>query len=168
LAACSTNGTPSSTGPGSNQTTTAAASASAAASQSAAAPSPTPTAIQNLIISSAEKSQLTAAYVASKRISISDLAGGGPTAGSVYYAYDPSTEIYWALASFTPSSTASLTVQVGFQDGGSYGMYKKAGSGAWQLQQPGFPEICGEVKFFPQAVLTTWGISTSPLPPACA
>ena len=90
-----------------------------------------------------------------------------PAAGSVYYAYDPSTDTYWALASFAPSSTASLNVQVGFQDGGSYGMYKKAGSGSWQVQQPGFPEICGEAKFFPQAVLTAWGISTSSLPPAC-
>ena len=169
LAACSTNGTPSSAGPGNGQTTTVAASANAnaAASQPAAAPSPTPTGIQNLVISSAEKSQLAAAYVASKSISLSDLAGGGPAAGSVYYAYDPSTDTYWALASFAPSSTASLNVQVGFQDGGSYGMYKKAGSGSWQVQQPGFPEICGEAKFFPQAVLTAWGISTSSLPPAC-
>jgi hypothetical protein len=169
LAACSTNGTPSSAGPGNGQTTTVAASANAnaAASQPAAAPSPTPTGIQNLVISSAEKSDLTAAYVASKSISVSDLAGGGPTAGSVYYAYDPSTDTYWALASFAPSSTASLNVQVGFQDGGSYGMYKRAGSGSWQVEQPGFPEICGEAKFFPQPVLTAWGISTSPLPPAC-
>ena len=165
MAACSANRTPGSDAPGNSQTT--APAATAAASQQAAAPSPTPTGIQNLVISSAEKSQLAAAYVASKSISLSDLAGGGPAAGSVYYAYDPSTDTYWALASFAPSSTASLNVQVGFQDGGSYGMYKKAGSGSWQVQQPGFPEICGEAKFFPQAVLTAWGISTSSLPPAC-
>ena len=165
LSACSANQTPNSAGPDNGQTT--APAATAAASQPAAVPSPTPTGIQNLVISSAEKSDLTAAYVASKSISISDLAGGGPEAGSVYYAYDPSTDTYWALASFAPSSTASLNVQVGFQDGGSYGMYKKAGSGSWQVQQPGFPEICGEAKFFPQAVLTAWGISTSSLPPAC-
>lgn len=86
--------------------------------------------------------------------------------GSVYYAYDPATDTYWALADFAPSSTASLNVQVGFQDGGSYGMYRKAGAGSWQVQQPGFPPICGEAKFFPQAVLMAWSISTS-LPPAC-
>src|SRR5262249_15254358 len=129
-------------------------------------PSATPTGIQNLVISSAGKSQLAAAFVAAKGISLSDLAGGGPEAGSVYYAYDPSTDTYWALASFTPSSTASMNVQVGFQDGGSYGMYRKTGSGSWQVEQPGFPEICGEVKFFPPAVLTAWSISSS-LPAAC-
>src|SRR5215467_16275946 len=111
MSACSANRTPSNAGPPSGQATAPAATA-AAASQSAAAPSPTPTGIQNLVISSAEKSQLTAAYVASKSISLSDLAGGGPEAGSVYYAYDPSTDTYWALASFAPSSTASLNVQV--------------------------------------------------------
>jgi hypothetical protein len=165
MAACSANQTPNSAGPNNGQTS--APAATAAASQPAAAPSPTPTGIQNLVISSAGKSDLTAAYVALRGISFSDLAGGGPEAGTVYYAYDPSTDTYWALARFAPSSTASLDVQVGFQDGGSYGMYKKAGSGSWQVQQPGFPEICGEAKFFPQAVLTVWGISISSLPPAC-
>jgi hypothetical protein len=164
LAACAAHGTPGSAGLTNGQTATAPASA--AASQPAAAPSPTPTGIQNLVISSAEKSQLTAAYVASRSISLSDLAGGGPEAGSVYYAYDPSTDTYWALAAFAPSSTASQEVLVGFQDGGSYGMYRKTGSGSWQVEQPGEPEICGEVKFFPPAVLTAWGISMS-LPPAC-
>jgi hypothetical protein len=163
ITACSANGTPASGGPGNGQTTTPAATA--AASQPTA-PSPTPTGIQNLVISSTEKSQLTAAFVAFKAISLSDLAGGGPTAGSVYYAYDPSTDTYWALADFAPSSTASLNVQVGFQDGGSFGMYRKAGSGSWQVESPGEPPICNEVKFFPPAVLAAWSISMS-LPPAC-
>ena len=169
LSACSTNQTPGSAGPDNGQTTAPAATAAASqgTSPAAATPSATPTGVQNLVISSAGKSELTAAYVASRSISISDLAGGGPEAGSVYYAYDPSTDTYWALASFAPSSTASMNAQVGFQDGGSYGMYKKVGSGSWQVQQPGFPEICGEAKFFPQAVLTVWEISTSSLPPAC-
>jgi len=166
LTACSANGTPASAGGGNGQTTTPA---SAVASQSAAAPSATPSApagVQNLVVSSAEKSNLTAAYVALKGISLSDIGGGGPMPGSVYYAYDPATDTYWALADFAPSSTASLNVQVGFQDGGSYGMYRKAGAGSWQVEQPGFPPICGEAKFFPQAVLMAWSISMS-LPPAC-
>jgi len=161
MSACSANRTLSSTGPPAGQTTTPAATA-AAASQSAAAPSPTPTGIQNLVISSAGKSQLTAAYVALKGISLSDIAGGGPTAGSVYYAYDPATGTYWALATFAPSSTASLNVQVGFQDGGEIGMFRKAGGGAWQAQIGEFPPYCGEVKYFPAAVLTAWSISATP------
>jgi hypothetical protein len=170
MTACSANGTPSGTGQVTVTTTIPATSASAAATQPATAPSATPSSasgIQNLVITSAGKSDLTAAYVANKGISLSDISGGGPTPGSVYYAYDPSTNTYWALADFQPSSTASQNVQVGFQDGGSYGMYQKAGSGSWQVQQPGFPPICGEAKFFPQAVLAAWLISTNPLPQAC-
>jgi hypothetical protein len=93
-------------------------------------------------------------------ISLSDVAGAGPTAGSVYYAYDPSTDTYWALATFAASSTASMNAQVGFQDGGGTGMFKKAGAtGAWQATRGSFPEICGEVTYFPAAVLTAWSIS---------
>jgi hypothetical protein len=165
LAACAAHGTPSSAGPTNGQTATAAANASAAASQPATAPSPAPTGIQNLVISSADKSQLTAAFVAFKGISLSDVNGGGPSAGSVYYAYDPSTDTYWALASFAPSSTASLDVQVGFQDGGGTAMYQKAGAGPWQMGgNPGFPEFCGEVKYFPAAVLTAWSMATTAPP----
>jgi hypothetical protein len=163
VSACSTNGTPGS-GQVTVTTTIPGTTASAAAAQSVT-PS-TASGIQNLAISAAGKSDLTAAYVASKGISVSDISGGGPMPGSVYYAYDPSTDTYWALADFQPSSTASQNAQVGFQDGGSYGMYRKAGSSSWQVQQPGFPPICEEVKFFPQAVLMAWSISTN-LPPAC-
>lgn len=91
-----------------------------------------------------------------------------PKAGSVYYAYDPSTDTYWALATFAASSTASMNAQVGFQDGGGTGMFKKAGAtGAWQATRGAFPEICGEVTYFPAAVLTAWSISSTSLPPAC-
>jgi hypothetical protein len=88
------------------------------------------------------------------------VAGGGPTPGSVYYAYDPSTDTYWALADFAPSSAASMNVQVGFQDGGGTGMFRKAGAaGAWQAERGAFPSFCGEVTYFPAAVLTAWSIS---------
>jgi hypothetical protein len=166
MTACSANRTPSNAGPGTGQTSVPAATA--AASQSAAAPSPTPTGIQNLVISSAEKSDLTTAFVAMRGISLSDIAGGGPEAGSVYYGYDPSTDTYWALANFAASSTASMNAQIGFQDGGGTGMFKKAGAtGAWQATRASFPEICGEVTYFPAAVLMAWSISTTSLPPAC-
>src|SRR5215472_6531891 len=57
MAACSANQTPNSAGPNNGQTT--APAATAAASQPAAVPSPAPTGIQNLVISSAGKSDLT-------------------------------------------------------------------------------------------------------------
>jgi len=167
MTACSAHRTLSTTGPTTGQTSVPAATA-AASQPAVAAPSPTPTGIQNLVISSAEKGELTAAFVAMRAISLSDIAGGGPEAGSVYYAYDPSTDTYWALATFAASSSASMNAQVGFQDGGGTGMFKKAGAaGAWQATRGAFPEICGEAKYFPAAVLTAWSISTTSLPPAC-
>jgi hypothetical protein len=164
MTACSANGTPTNSGQGNVQTTNPAATTSAAAAQTAAAPSATPSStggIQNLVISAAEKSQLTAAFVALKGISLSDVAGAGPTQGSVYYAYDPATDTYWALAQFATSSTASFNVQVNFQDGGSIGMFRKAGAGAWQVQLGSVPEWCGEAQFFPLPVLAAWSMPTT-------
>jgi len=161
MTACSANGTPSSSGQTNVQTTTPATTASAAAAQSAAAPSPTPSGIQNLVISTAEKSDLASAFVALKGISLSDLSGGGPTPGSTYYAYDPATNTYWALASFEPSSAASQSVLVGFQDGGSMGMFRKTGAGSWQVELGGIPAWCAESQFFPLPVLAAWSMPTT-------
>jgi hypothetical protein len=160
LAACATGKPPGSAGQGTSHTVPPAASPTHSASPRPATPSASPGGVQNLVISSAEKSELTAAYVAWKGISLADIDGAGPVPGSVYYAYDPATETFWALARFDPSSAASLDVQVGFQDGGGTAMYQKAGAGPWQMGGvPGFPEFCGEVKFFPAAVLAAWSIS---------
>lgn len=128
MCACSANQTPNGTGRGNGQLTTSAATASGpAAAPSEGAPNTTtgPSAVQNLVISSTEKSELTAAFVAYKRISLSDMIGADPMPGSVYYAYDPATEIYWAMASFATSSTASFNAQVSFQDGGNMGLFRK-------------------------------------------
>lgn len=167
MSACAATRTPSSAPPGNGQTTTPAATVAAnpASSPAAATPSATPAGagtVQNLVITSAEKSELTAAYVAFRAISLSDVAGEGPTPGSVYYAYDPATDTYWALADFQPSGTASLDVQVGFQDGGGIAMFQKAGSEAWQTTSAGEPQFCAEAKFFPPAVLTAWSMSAPP------
>jgi hypothetical protein len=114
--------------------------------------------IRNLAISSAVRSELTAAYVTYKKISPSDVAGTEP--GSVHYAYDPTTDTYWALANFAPSGTAPPKVTVGFQDGASWGFFTKVGAGPWQAQEGGEPVVCLEVLFFPRAVLTAWSLPT--------
>jgi hypothetical protein len=105
IAACSANPAPSNAGPDKRQAVTPAASTtpSAAASPTAAAPSATPATpggVQNLVITSAEKSELTAGFAAREGMSVSSVLGGGPLPGSVYYAYDPATGTYWALANF--------------------------------------------------------------------
>jgi hypothetical protein len=161
---------------GSSAPSAAAAPATQQASQAASAPASPPvatssaapgssTGFQNLAVSAAVRSELLDAYAAGKNIPVSDVAGTRP--GSVYYGYDPATQTYWAMANYEPTTTDPLSVMVGFQDGGSLGYYKKAGSGPWQVSLGGAPAICSELRFFPQAVLEAWSQPTSP-PPAAA
>jgi hypothetical protein len=107
---------------------------------------------------------LLTAFAGLKNIPASDVAGSRP--GSIYYGYVPSTETYWAMASYEPASTDPLTVTVSFQDGGEMGMFKKVGSGPWQATLGGAPPFCAEVSFFPQAVLETWLLPTTPPVPS--
>jgi hypothetical protein len=173
MAACTANELPGSVGPGTSHTAPPAASDTAppAASDTAPpAPSRTRThaatsaGVQNLVVTSAERSALTAAYAATYaaglRIQVSGL--GAPAAGpaSVYYAYDPATDTYWALASFEP--TASYSDPTAYMDGTTTGMFKKAGTAAWQVMIPINPDICEELRFFPQTVLITWALPTTP------
>jgi hypothetical protein len=160
---------------GSSAPVAASQSASLAASASAAAPSPAASApavtssaapsasgaVQNLAVSGAVRSDLLTAYAAYRHIPASD-AHGLP--GSVYYAYQPATGTYWAKATWEPANGDSLTVQVGFQDGGSDGFYKKSGNGPWQVILGGEPEVCEELKFFPLQVLAAWSLPTSATP----
>jgi hypothetical protein len=98
--------------------------------------------------------------VAYRQLLPSEVAGTVP--GSVYYAYDPATGTYWALARFGPSPTDSPSVSVSFQDGGSLAFFRKAGTGAWQAQGGGVPALCPELKFFPAKVLKAWSLPTAP------
>jgi hypothetical protein len=104
------------------------------------------------------RNELTVAYVDLRGISVSDVAGTIP--GSVYFAYDPATDTYWAEATFVPSRTASSKVLVGFQDGGSIGLFVRAARSGWQVQLGGEPIVCAEVPFFPPAVLMAWSLPT--------
>jgi hypothetical protein len=141
--------------PPKGRTTTPAATAEASqAAGSSATPTP-PTGIQNLVLSSAEKSELTAAFVAHERITVADVRGGGPYPGGAYYAYDPATDTYWAAAGFYPTNPGSTF------PGGSVAMFRKAGTGPWQVQT-GFSSLCAlGPEFFPRAVLMAWSMPTS-------
>jgi hypothetical protein len=111
------------------------------------------------------RNELTAAYVNSRGIPLSDVAGTIP--GSVHYAYDPATDTYWAEATFLPSRTASQKVLVGFQDGGSIGLFARAARSGWQVQLGGEPVVCAEVPFFPPAVLTAWSLPADAAASGC-
>jgi hypothetical protein len=115
--------------------------------------------VRNLVVDASVRSSLTAAFVGFKQIESTDVAG--TEAGSVYYAYDPSTGTYWAMARFVPSATASQNVLVGFQDGGNIGLFTRTGTGIWQVAMAGEPPLCAELRYFPKSVLTAWAINTT-------
>ena len=114
--------------------------------------------VRNLTVSRDVRNELTVAYVNFRGIPLSDVADAIP--GSVYYAYVPATDTYWAEADFLPSRTASQKVLVGFQDGASIGFFVRAAGSGWQVQLGGAPVACTEVRFFPPAVLMAWSLPT--------
>jgi hypothetical protein len=164
LAACSAKTAPTTAGAMNNPTATPAASAAAtpkatmAASPPAGAPSATPTAsggIENLVITSAEKNELTLALAAWEDLPVSDISGGAPDPGSVYYAYEPATNTYWALATFTSGIGPPNQFLVMFWQTGL--------AGPWHVAEDG-TLICGEIQWFGPAVLAAWSLPTTPPP----
>jgi len=153
-------------GSGQPSGTPAAAAPSTPASQHSATQAPSLSAspaesagVQDLVLTSAVRSQLTAAYLAMRQIPASDVLGTTPN--GVYYAYDPATNTYWALAFFDISPKAPTDVLVNSQDGGSEGFYTKVGSGPWHVQAGGVGP-CTDIQFFPKPVLAAWAFATSP------
>jgi len=157
LAACSSGSSSSSTtATTAAPTSTTAGMASTTSTTGASTSTTSATAVQNLAVTPAVRAALTSTFVAYKNIPASYVAGTVPN--SVYYAYDPTTQTYWALAEFTPSSSASQNAQVGFQDGGSLGLFTMKAGQAWTVQNGFIPFPCSEVKFFPATVVTAWNL----------
>jgi hypothetical protein len=154
VAGCAAISTSSPAAPGHSRS---ASPAAATAVSPAAVSAPAGTGgVRKLPVSRDVRNELTVAYVNLRGISLSDVAGTIP--GSVYYAYDPATDTYWAEANFLPSRTASQKVLVGFQDGASIGLFARAARSSWQVQLGGEPVACAEVPFFPPAVLMAWSL----------
>lgn len=153
-------------GPGTVKLTSPTAAAPASSPPATASAAATDSgAVRNLVVTSAVRSELIAVFVAYRRLLPSEVAGTVP--GSVYYADDPATGTYWALARFEPSRTDSLSVRVSFQDGGAFTFFRKAGTGAWQAQGGGMPPVCSELRFFPATVLKAWSLQTNPPATGC-
>jgi hypothetical protein len=165
-AACSSSPTrPSSSGTTTSSTTAASTSSTTSTTIAASTTTTTSSAVQNLPVTSSVRATLTSVFVSYKQIQASDVSGTVPN--SVYYAYDPASKTYWAMASFMPSSTASQQILVGFQDGGNTGLYKMATGGSWAVSQSGVPPYCAEQRYFPQPVLAAWGMGTVPAGLVC-
>jgi hypothetical protein len=117
--------------------------------------------VQNLPVSNTVKNQLTSAYVAFHKYKTTDVIGTTPN--SVYYAYDPSSGTYWALAGFVPSQEASYQVHVSMQDAGVFGWFSQKSGANWQAHNGNFPPWCHADQFFPSSVLAVWSISAAQL-----
>jgi hypothetical protein len=112
--------------------------------------------VSNLIVSSDVRGTLLAAYAACHEIPPSDVAY---EPGDAYYAYDPVTGRYWAMAGYESAPDAplevQLEVQVKLQDTADAGLFTKARTGPWQVEVGG--DACSYLRFFPPPVLGAWG-----------
>jgi hypothetical protein len=89
---------------------------------------------ENLVLTAAVRSALVAAAAAYWKLPPSAFSGLRP--GSAYYAYDISTQTYWAGASLIPSPS-SQEAGVVVQDDGGYVVFHRPAAGAWQAQEDG-------------------------------
>src|ERR1700728_726374 len=132
----------------------AATTHSAAATHTAAIGSPTAAATT---VSSPIASALTGAYASYRHIPASAVTG--VRRGTLRTAYDSATKTRWATAGFFPSPTASASVLLGFQDGGSSGVVTRHGTPAGRMVGYGSqPLSCSAL--LPAAVRSTWGFTS--------
>jgi hypothetical protein len=119
----------------------------------------------NLSADATVKQALVTAFAIANKLDPSDIDGTEP--GSVYYAVDPSSDRYWAEASFVPSARAQQMdsqLQGGPGDPMNYfqdqpWVFSRPWHGAWQVvtNDPGGP-CPGKV---PAAVTAAWQIQPS-------
>jgi hypothetical protein len=113
-----------------------------------------------LVITNTVREALVAAFVSFKNVPAEQIAGTRP--GTTYYAFVPSTGTYWALASFLPTSSASLQTDVSLQDGGSMGIFDEQSGEGWKMLAQGVEPFCPSRTAIPSVVLTLWGLSDVP------
>jgi CHAP domain len=96
---------------------------------------------------------LAAAYASFRHIPAGDVSGVRPS--SVRTAYARATRTYWATASFLPSARASARALLGFQDGGSIGVFSRREGSRWRMVgYGGQPVSCSAS--LPAAVRSSW------------
>lgn len=113
----------------------------------------------DLPVTDAVRSQLLAAGAALNSLPPSDYTG--LRRGETYYAYDKSTQTYWAGAGLMPSPS-STPAQVASQDDGAYLLFDRVGSGPWKAYAVGLagtPDGGPCPIAVPVVVLDLWGWS---------
>jgi hypothetical protein len=142
LAACG------SSSPSASTTTSAAATSSSSTTTSGVT--------QDLTITPSVRHSLLDAAAAYHHLPASDYVG--LDAGTTYYAFDPSTERFYAAGGLDPSPN-SLQAQIGAQDDGAYNLFTRAaGASAWTVYDDGLgaarDSTCPIA--IPAAVLAAW------------
>jgi cytoskeletal protein RodZ len=90
-------------------------------------------------------------------------AVAGITAKSLYYAYVPSTNTYWAKAKFDATPAAAQGNDfIGFQDGGSMAVFSRTGAGAWTVTYVGPCDLT-----IPADVAQVWSLPSHSDDPLC-
>lgn len=146
--------------PAASSTASVAASASASPSAATSAtPSPSAAAssaaAENRVVTADIRAQLLAGFLPKHGFAADQIAGTSP--GSVYYAYVPSTNTYWAAATFVASSMATEQTGVNMQDGGAEATFTRFGTGAWDVHiHDSLWPCAGDL---PASVLAVWHLT---------
>ncbi len=133
LAACST-GSAGQSARGATTTGPTSATTRPTAATSRAAPTTTQPTTSDLVVTDEIRSELVAAGAALNSLPASAYTGLRP--GETYYAYDATTQTYWAGAGLLPSSS-STPAQVSTQDDGAYLLFTRPATGAWKAYDVG-------------------------------
>ena len=90
-------------------------------------------------------------------------AVAGITKNSLYYAYVPSTDTYWAKANFDATPEAAQGNDfIGFQDGGNMAVFSRTGNGAWAVTYVGPCDLT-----IPSDVYHLWSLPSHTDDPMC-
>jgi hypothetical protein len=132
---------------------TSPSTATSPTSPSTSSPPPSSTATaQDLVVPSAVRTQLLAAYESYRNMSPDQLEGFTPD--ELYYAHVTPGDSDWALGTVQPARSASQQTLVNLQDGESTAVFHRNGRGPWQVSVVGIPGICPG--FIPDDVLARW------------
>jgi hypothetical protein len=116
--------------------------------------------VQNLTLTPAIRTALTAAYVTLNHLSRYDVVGMVP--GRTFYARDAATGLHWAVAEF-----AFAGPTVAEQDGGSIAIFRQLPNGAWgdvasaALAAYGNAAVPDCRTHVPSPVMSAWGWDTA-------
>ncbi len=116
---------------------------------------------RNLPVNDSVRAALVTAFAAGQHIDRSYVAN---TVGRVYYAYDPGTRAYWALANFSASDAARRAharlqgtpndPYIQFQDGPI--VFSRTERSAWKLVTDTGGLVCPPL--LPAPVIASWGV----------